>query len=132
MGLILKVDFSKAFDSVDWGFLLDLLKARGFGERWSGWVKTILASSKAKFLINNTQCGYVRYRRGLRQGDPLSPLLFALVVDVLSSMFSRALRSGVLHGVPIGGSGIKMCRLQYADDLLVMSTGGWRISGSSS
>ncbi|XP_039140432.1 uncharacterized protein LOC120277641 [Dioscorea cayenensis subsp. rotundata] len=93
MGLILKVDFSKAFDSVDWGFLLELLRARRFGERWIGWVQTILTSSKAKFLVNNVQSGYVRFRRGLRQGDPLSPLLFALVVD-------------------------------YADDLLVMSTRG--------
>ncbi|XP_039144849.1 uncharacterized protein LOC120282161 [Dioscorea cayenensis subsp. rotundata] len=117
-------DCKKAFDSVDWGFLLELLRARGFGERWIGWVRTILASSKAKFLVNNAQCGYVRFRRGLRQGDPLSPLLFVLVVDVLSSMFNHALNTGILHGIPLGGSGVKMCHLQYADDLLVMSTGG--------
>ncbi|XP_039141329.1 uncharacterized protein LOC120278666 [Dioscorea cayenensis subsp. rotundata] len=124
LGLILKVDFSKAFDSVEWGFLLELLKARGFSERWISWIRTILASSKAKFLVNNVQTGYVRYRRCLRQGDPLSPLLFALVVDVLSSMFNHALSTGILHGIPIGDSGIKMCHLQYANDLLVMSTGG--------
>lgn len=123
-GLILKVDFSNAFDSVDWGFLLELLKVRGFGVRWIGWVRTILTSSKAKFLINNVQSEYVRFRRGLKKGDPLSPLLFVLVVDVLSSMFYHILSSGVLHEVPIGGSGVKMCHLQYADDLMVMSTGG--------
>lgn len=94
MGLILKVNFSKAFDSVDWGFLLELLKARGFCGRWIGWIETILAFSKAKFLINNVQSCYVRYRRGLRQGDLFSPLLFALVVDVLSSMFNHALSMG--------------------------------------
>lgn len=65
-GLILKVDFSKAFDMVDLGFLLELLKAKDFSDRWIGWVHAILSSSKAKFLINNVQSGYMRYRRGLR------------------------------------------------------------------
>lgn len=123
-GLIFKVDFAKAFDTVDWDFLFELLEARGFGERWVGWIKSILVSSKAKFLINGKECGYVRYHRGLRQGDLLSPLFFVLVVDVLSTLFNNALNSGVLHGVMLGDSGIKMCHLQYADDLLIMMTGG--------
>ncbi|XP_039129007.1 uncharacterized protein LOC120265183 [Dioscorea cayenensis subsp. rotundata] len=62
-GYILKVDFAKAFDLVDWEFLLELLKARGFGDK------------------------------GLRQGDPLSLLLFILVTDMLSVMFNHALES---------------------------------------
>lgn len=78
LGHIIKMDFSKAFDTVDWDFLLELLKARGFSERWIGWIKSILFSSKPNFLINGKESGYVRYRRRLRQGDPLSPLLFTL------------------------------------------------------
>lgn len=123
-GLILKVDFSKAFDTVEWSFLFNLLKARGFSERWVGWIRAILCSSKARFLINGTQCGYVQYRRGLRQGDPLSPLLFALVMDVMGTIFNNALRSGILHGVALDHSGVKMCHLEYANNLLVMTTGG--------
>lgn len=65
-GLILKVDFFKAFDTVDWNFLFVLLRARGFSEKWTGWIQTILMSSKASFHVNGTQCGYVHYRRGLR------------------------------------------------------------------
>lgn len=60
-GHILKVDFSKAFDLVDWEFLFDLLKARGFGERWIGWIICILSSSKASILINGSPDSYVRY-----------------------------------------------------------------------
>lgn len=110
-GRILKVDFSKAFDIVDWGFLLDLLKAHGFSDRWIGWIKSILTSSKAKFLINGTQSEYVRFHKGLRQGDPLSSLLFALVINVLSTLFSNALNSGILYGVVLCDSGVKMCHL---------------------
>lgn len=79
-GLILKVDFAKAFYTVDWCFILELLKARGFSDKWIGWINAILTSSKAKFLINGNQSGYISYRRGLKQGDPLS---------VLSALSSR-------------------------------------------
>lgn len=101
-GHVLKVDFSKAFDSVDWDFLLDLLEARGFGRRWVGWMRSLLLSSKASLLVNGSPSEYVRYRQGLRQGDPLSPLLFVLVTDVLGMMFTHALNSGVLVGVALG------------------------------
>ncbi|XP_039114040.1 uncharacterized protein LOC120249550 [Dioscorea cayenensis subsp. rotundata] len=123
-GLILKVDFANAFDTVDWEFLLELLHASGFSDKWISSINSIFTSTKAKFLINGNQSGYIRYRRGLRQGDPLSPLLFALVVDVLSTMFNNALNSGILYGVALGGTGIRMCHLQYADDLLILTNGG--------
>ncbi|XP_039125244.1 uncharacterized protein LOC120261424 [Dioscorea cayenensis subsp. rotundata] len=122
-GHILKVDFAKAFDVVDWDFIFDLLSARGFGARWVGWIKCILASSKASILVNGSPNGYIRYHRGLRQGDPLSPLLFVLVTDVLSSMFAHALSSKVLVGVPLGSFG-RRCNLHYADDLLILTAGG--------
>lgn len=122
-GHILKVDFAKAFDTVDWDFLLDLLEPRGFGSRWVSWIKAILVSSKASILINGEPNGYVRYQRGLRQGDPFSPLLFVLVTDTLCAMFAHAFQSKVLVGVPLGEFG-SMCNLHYADDLIIISTSG--------
>lgn len=65
------MDFAKAFDTVEWEFLFDLLKARGFGKRWLNWIQNILFSSKANILVNGSPNGYIRYHRGLRQGDPL-------------------------------------------------------------
>lgn len=127
-GYILKVDFAKAFDLVDWDFMLNLLKARGFSDRWLSWIRNILFTSKSNILINGTPMGYIRYQQGLRQGDPLSPLLFVLVSDMLSSMFIHAQTSKILVGVPLGNFPSR-CNLHYADDLLVITTGGWRTLG---
>lgn len=65
-GHILKVDFVKAFYLVDWDFLFDLLMARGFGNRWVGWIQSMLYSSKVNILVNGSPIGYIRYQRGLR------------------------------------------------------------------
>lgn len=103
--------------------LCNFLDNFGRQSRWVGWIKKILYSSKASILVNGAPIGYIRYQRGLRQGDPLSPLLFVLVTDVLSSMFALALTSKILVGVPLGVFGSK-CNLHYADDLLIL-TSGW-------
>lgn len=72
-GYILKVDFTKAFDLVDWEFLLDLLRAKGFGVQFMACIEKILSFTKANVLINGSSNGYIHYDRGLRQGYPLSP-----------------------------------------------------------
>jgi len=123
LGFAFKVDFAKAFDSLDWDFLLEILSARGFGQRWLSWIHAILHSAKAQILVNGSTQGYIRCKRGLRQGDPLSPLLFAIAADSLSAMFSHAIKSKVLIGVPLDHSN-SICHLQYADDLIIFSGGG--------
>lgn len=101
LGHAFKVDFAKAFDSLDWNFFLEILSIRDFGLRWLTWIFNILKSAKARVLINGELHGYICCKQGLRQGDPLSLFLFALVANTLSSMFWHALHSRVLLGVPI-------------------------------
>lgn len=105
LGHILKVDFAKAFDLVDWDFLFDLLRGRCFGERCMEWIPSILFFSKGNILVNGSPNGYIRYHRGLRQGNLLSSLLFILVMNVLSTMFTHAMRSKILISVPLGEFG---------------------------
>ena len=67
LGNIIKVDFSKAFDIVDWDFLSELLYTDGFSSHWIGWIKRILYTSKASILVKGSVNGYVQNQRGLRQ-----------------------------------------------------------------
>jgi mannosylglycoprotein endo-beta-mannosidase len=100
--LLLKLDVARAFDSVSWPFLLSVLRQRGFGPRWIRWIALMLRSATTRVLINGFEGEPFRHGRGLRQGDPLSPLLFVLVMDVMAAMFRAAERAGVLPELPAG------------------------------
>jgi hypothetical protein len=97
--LFLKLDISKAFDSVSWAFLFEVLSHLGFGPVWRNMISNILASSSTQVLLNGSPGIPIRHRRGIRQGDPLSPMLFVLVMDVLNSLFNLAERRGLLHSL---------------------------------
>nr|GFB83274.1 RNA-directed DNA polymerase, eukaryota [Tanacetum cinerariifolium] len=75
--LVFKVNYAKAYDSVRWDFLLDIIHAFGFGSRWCMWIR-------AEFLMC---CG-------LKQGDPLAPFLFILFMETLHISVSRAVNEG--------------------------------------
>ncbi|CAN6294153.1 unnamed protein product [Urochloa humidicola] len=87
--LVLKLDFAKAFDVVSWDSLRATMVARGFPTEWCQWVDNILTSSKLAVLVNGSPGPWFTCRRGVRQGDPLSPYLFLLVADVLQKMIKQ-------------------------------------------
>ncbi|XP_020086093.1 uncharacterized protein LOC109708688 [Ananas comosus] len=121
---LLKIDFERAFDQVDWSFLLDLLQARGFSQRWISWIRSLLHSASTSVILNGTPGRSFPCRRGLRQGDPLSPLLFILCVDVLYRLIQIAVTEGLLPDVGIGNA--RLHTLQFADDLIIFFDGSTR------
>jgi hypothetical protein len=68
--ILLKLDIMKAFDSVSWSFLLEILEHLGFGSRWRDLLCGLLVSSSTQVLLNGTPGNYIQHRRGLCQGDP--------------------------------------------------------------
>jgi hypothetical protein len=85
--LLLKLDIARAFDSVAWPFVLDILHHFGFPMCWLNWISVLLMSASTRPLLNGTPGQRICHARGLRQGDPLAPLLFVLVMEVLDAMF---------------------------------------------
>ena len=75
-GLILKLDFEKAFDSVDWNFLISIMKLMGFGQRWISWIQTCISSAFVFVFVNGSPSSPILMQMGLRQSDPLSPFVY--------------------------------------------------------
>lgn len=88
-GLILNLDFAKAFDTISWSFLLDTMRSMNFKEEWISWIHTIISTAKPSILVNGSPTTELNMYRGLRQGDPLSPLLFNLVGECFIYCWTR-------------------------------------------
>ena len=101
-GVVFKIDFEKAYDHVDWGFLDHVVERKGFNLKWRSWIRGYLSSSSFAILVNGNAKGWVKASRGLRQGDPLSPFLFTLVADVLSRLMIKAEEIGLTEGFFVG------------------------------
>lgn len=101
-GLILKLDFEKAFDTVRWDFLFQSMDKLGFGARWIMWIKNLLHSSRLLVLLNGSPTAEFLKKNGVRQGDPLSPLLFNIAGGVLSSMIKKVRDLGFIKGIQMG------------------------------
>ncbi|WVZ94604.1 hypothetical protein U9M48_040475 [Paspalum notatum var. saurae] len=118
-GVIFKIDFEKAYDNVKWHFLQQTLRMKGFSPLWCQWIQQFVSKGSVAVKINNNVGRYFQTNKGLRQGDPLSPILFNLVVDMLAIFITRAKENGQVQGlVPHLVDG-DLSILQYADDTIL-------------
>jgi len=94
---------------------MEVLRKLGFGSRWRDLLCGLLSSSSSQVLLNGIPGDFIQHRRGLRQGDPLSPMLFILVMDVLNWLVTRAAEAGLLK--PLSRRPIQHRISLYADDV---------------
>jgi hypothetical protein len=117
--LLFKVDLTRAFDSVAWQFLMEILDHMGFTRGWIDWIAALLSLASTCVLLNGSPSDAMCHARGLRQGDPLSPMLFLLVMEVLNAMIRKADEWNLLE--KLGVRAIPYRTSMYADDLILFT-----------
>ena len=110
-GLLMTIDFEKAFDSLSWEYLFRTLEAFNFSQPFIDWIKLLYTNISSCIMNNNTTSTYFDILRGVRQGDPLSPYLFILAIELLAIYLRNR---NDIHGLKFNGEEIKI--LTYADD----------------
>ncbi|RVW44757.1 hypothetical protein CK203_081811 [Vitis vinifera] len=104
-GLICKLDIEKAYDSVNWQFLMKVMEKMGFGTKWREWIWSCISTARFSVLVNGEPAGFFPSSKGLRQGDPLSPYLFIMGMEVLSALLRRAVEGAASRDVGCRGVG---------------------------
>eukprot|EP00253_Pinus_taeda_P035564 PITA_35564 len=121
-GAVLKIDLSKAYDRVNWLYLRMMLTHLGFNYTFTSWIMGCISSVSFAVLINGSASSFFNSQRGLRQGCPLSPLLFLLVAEGLSRLIHKARREGKVKGIEVAIN-LFITHLLFVDDILIFTNG---------
>jgi hypothetical protein len=118
-GVLFKIDFEKAYDKVKWSFHQQVLRMKGFDPKCCEFIKQFIQRGSVGIRVNDDIGHNFQTRKGLRQGDPLSPILFNIVADMLAILIARAKEAGQIGGLlsHLVDGGISI--LQYADDTIL-------------
>ncbi|XP_074299353.1 uncharacterized protein LOC141630431 [Silene latifolia] len=120
--VLMKVDLQKAYDSVAWSFVLEMLQATGFPESFTKIIMQCITTPTYSLSLNGETFGFFKSRRGLRQGDPLSPLIFTLCLDYLSRVLGVVHKHHKFKFHPLCNR-IQLSHLFFADDLILFCRG---------
>jgi len=124
--LMFKVDFEKAYDSVDLQYLDSVMINMNFPTIWRKWITECVGTAKASVLVNGCPTEQFHIERGLRQGDPLSPFLFLLAAEGFNVLMNAVVAAQLFHGYGIGrDSEVRLTHLQFADDTLIIGEKSW-------
>ena len=118
--ILLKLDFEKAYDRVNWDFLRQILLSQGFSPVGVHRIMQLVSGGQTAVSVNGEVGHFFRNKRGLRQGDPISPLLFNFVADALATLLRKATEAGHIKGVLGHLIPGRISHLQYADDTLLL------------
>jgi hypothetical protein len=117
---VVKLDMHKAYDRVEWLFLESMMRRLGFAERWISLMMACVRSVRYQVRFNSKETDMFVPTRGLQQGDPLSPYLFLLCVEGLSSLLLYEEEVGGIDGVRVCRNAPSVSHLLFADDSLIL------------
>ncbi|GKU86882.1 hypothetical protein SLEP1_g1354 [Rubroshorea leprosula] len=118
----LKIDLMKAFDFVSWDFIFQVLISLGFPAYFVNLLKICITTPMFSIVFNGNLCGYFSGKKGVRQGDPLSPYIFVVCMEVLSRMLNHAAIEGKFAYHPKCKK-VQLTHLCFADDLIIFTNG---------
>ncbi|XP_078165206.1 uncharacterized protein LOC144559912 [Carex rostrata] len=119
---VLKADLAKAFDRLNWSYLFALLPEYGFSPTLCNWIKACITSSKFTIIFNDKGDGFIKLKRGLRQGCAMSPYLSIIAMDPLSRMLEASRKTGRLRDLKLTRTSDPLTNSMFADDLLLMGS----------
>lgn len=117
--MALKLDMSKAYDRGEWECLDKIMERLGFDSKWRSLIMLCITSVTYSIKINGKPTGHITPKRGIRQGDPLSPYLFLLCAEGLSTLIQQAVGRGQMDGISVCREGPKISHLFFTDDSLI-------------
>lgn len=123
----MKIDLQKAYDTIRWKFIKDFLIHFGFPDKMVNWIMSCITGSVFSISINAELQGYFKGARGLRQGDPISPYLFTIVMEVLTLIMKRKVEDKKEFKYHWGCRSMKLTHLCFADDLLMVCHGDMKL-----
>jgi hypothetical protein len=115
--LFIKLNISKAFDTINWPYLLGVMSHLGFGQTWRNWISSLWCTTTSTVLLNGEPGKRLLHCRGIRQGDPLSPMLFLLAMEPLNLLFQKAQQNHLLQKLSPACDAFRVS--MYANDVVV-------------
>eukprot|EP00253_Pinus_taeda_P014375 PITA_14375 len=115
----MQLDKVKAYDKLSWSYIREILKAYGFEHNYIKWVMDLVTTNSCSILLNGFPSRTLRPSRGLRQGDPLSPFLFILMMEGLGKVINLAKEEGRIEGRKLTHNGDTLTHQQFVDDTML-------------
>jgi hypothetical protein len=119
--MAIKLDMEKAYDRMEWSFLLKIMEKLGFNHIWITLISECISSPSFSVLINGSPYGFFSSSCGLRQGDPLSPFLFIIGAEIFPGVLLQAELEGKFQGFNLARSCPRVSHLLFVDDLSIIS-----------
>ena len=124
--MLFKVDFEKAYDSVDWSYLHTVMNKMAFPMLWRKWIKECVSTATASIFVNGSPIDEFPLQQGLRQGDPLSPFLFLLAAEGLNVLMNSVVENNLYKGYGVVSTNLTVVsHLQFTDDTLLIGEKSW-------
>lgn len=123
--IIFKVDFKKAYDSVNWSFLEYMMERFGMDDKWKTWIKECVFKGDLTILVNRSPTQEVSIKKGLKQGDPLAPFSFLMVTEGLTDLMRNTLSLELFKGFKVGKDEEVIPILQYVDYTIMVGEASW-------